>query len=110
MSKCRNPKIVPAPKKHFRDKTALHLIKGDGGRVELYISVGDGHNNPCGTPGKDWKYCSPRSVLLDCEGRRSGTTVALMIDKAESLSDMLGIPIVDEIFGIPIDWKPRSKR
>jgi hypothetical protein len=104
---CRKAKLISAPKRHQRAKAALHLVKEDG-RVCLFISVGNGHTNPCGSPGKDWKYCSPKSVLLDTETRR-GLTVAHMIEKAESLSDMLGIPIIDEIFGIPIDWKPRQK-
>lgn len=105
--KCRNPKIVNAPRRHFRHKAKLHLVREEG-RVNLFISVENGHTNPCGSPGKDWKYCSPKSVLLDTESRRG--SVANMIEKAEALSDMLGLPIIDEVFGIPIDWKPRNQK
>lgn len=103
----RKPKIIAAPKKHTRSKAALHLVREDG-RVCLFVSVANGHMNTCGTPGVDWKYCSPKSVLLKAESPR-GSTVANMLEVAESLSDMLGLPIIDEVFGIPIDWKPRSK-
>lgn len=101
--KCRKPRIIQAPRKHERGKAALHLVREDG-RVQLFVSVGNGHTNPCGSPGKDWKYCSPKNVLLESEQKR-GITVAHIIEKAESLSDMLGLPIIDEVFGVPVDWK-----
>lgn len=101
--RCRKPKVIPAPRKHSRAIAALHLVREDG-RVNLFISVANGHTNPCGSPGKDWKYCSPKSVLLESEQKR-GITVAHIIEKAD---DMLGIPIVDEIFGQPVDWKVKK--
>jgi hypothetical protein len=102
----RKAKVIPPPRRHSRAKAALHLVSEDG-RVCLFVSVENGHTNPCGSPGKDWKYCSPKSVLLDSESKR-GATVAHIIERAESLSDMLGLPIIDEVFGTPIDWKPRK--
>jgi hypothetical protein len=106
--KCRKRKVIPAPKGHKRQSAALHLVSEEG-RICLFLSVGNGHLNQCGTPQVDWRYCSPKSVLLDAETKR-GQTVAHMIEKAECISDMLGIPIVDEVFGIPIDWKPRKRQ
>ena len=106
--KCRKAKVIPAPARHNRAKAKLHLLS-ENGRICLFLSVENGHLNTCGTPMKDWKYCSPKSVLLDVETKR-GQTVSHMIEKAECISDMLGIPMVDEVFGIPIDWKPRKRQ
>lgn len=72
------------------------ILCREEGRVSLYISVDNGHLQRCGTPGVNWRYRSPKSILLEVEtgrGRRAGD----IIDMGRCLADMTGYKLRDEL-------------
>lgn len=63
----------------------------DGDRVACFLCRGDGWKNMCGTPDKDWRYNSPKSIMLWVEGRnvRAGSILA----QANNLAVMLSLKL-----------------
>lgn len=83
------------PKEAKAGKPELVLCREDG-RVSLFISVNNGHLQNCGTPGVDWRYMSPKSVLIDCESGR-GRKAGSLIEMARCLAKMTGYKLRDEL-------------
>lgn len=83
-------------------KPEIVLCREDS-RVSCFLSVADGHLKACGSPSVDWKYMSPKSILLWVEGRSS--IAGSVIEKAQCLAKMTGFRLRDELTACDIGRK-----
>jgi hypothetical protein len=78
-------------KKPKADEPLRLIVCLDGDRVACFLSRGDAWRNPCGTPDKDWRYDSPKSIMLWVEGRN--TRAGQILTRAHNLAIMLHIKL-----------------
>jgi hypothetical protein len=85
------------------------ILCRDDGRVALFISVNDYHLNSCGSPEKDWRYLSPKSICLGTESGR-GTSAGHLIKLAQCLAKMTGYKLRDELVSCDLSTMGRDMR
>lgn len=95
MTRWPGQQVKPKEVKEKKGKPELILCR-DNGRVSLFISVNNGHLNTCGTENVDWRYLSPKSILLEVESGR-GRNAGHIISVAQNLQKMTGFKLRDEL-------------
>ncbi len=80
---------------HGTGKPEIVLCREDG-RVCCFLSVDNYHLNPCGSPGVDWKYSSPKSIMVWAESGR-GQSAGHIIENSQFLAKMTGYKMRDEL-------------